>query len=165
MSSKINAGEKFKALLEALSGVGVDEYPDTGNDSGQIGASFAESLAKDTSGMLSDKIKKGNQAASVVMPPAPIEQWLVQVYPDDAGMLHFQAKSQEGIEPYVRQYIHVSDDVYAEVKAAYDLSNKRRKSFYSDSSKPYMPCTRSGQDEVNIPGYGIITVEALFPSN
>ncbi len=152
---------KFEELLAQLESAGVVPMAEElANVAVADGPSFASQLSIKPD--LLEKIKSGNSLAKITMPMVPIEKWLVQVYPDDAGHVHFQAKSQEGAFAYTRWYLKTTEEVYNAIKAAYESSSDRRKSFYAESSKQYMPCVRTGATTVDVPGYGPVEVPELF---
>jgi hypothetical protein len=105
------------------------------------------------------KILLGNQVASAVMGGGG--NWEVQVYPDEASVLHFQARRPNSDGAYTRWYLPVDEVIYEKVKAAYDAGSYR-KSFFHDSSKQYMICEKAEGAVVDIPGFGPLTIPQLF---
>lgn len=120
----------------------------------------------------SNSMLNENIAAISLMTPAKSDnEWLVQVYPDDAGMLHFQAKTS-GYNPhgaYTKWYQKFDSEVYKAVQEVYNLHMKddphySRNSFYYGSKKKYLICQKQGMN-ADIPGYGVLYVPALFGVN
>jgi hypothetical protein len=109
------------------------------------------------------KMKEQNAAALTMMNTTGVkpEDWLVQVYPDSGGLLHFQAKPRPTDSYYIRWYqLADSPEQYNAVVDAYK-GGLYRKSFFNDSEKMYMVCSREGT-AVNIPGYGTIDLPDFF---
>lgn len=108
------------------------------------------------------KVKQENAANMVLMPISKVEDWLVQVYPDDDCVLHFQAKSSAQAQTYTRWYKIVDAELYKQITAIYLKADAyKRPSFYG-SDKQYLVCSRVDDKTVAIPGYGNMELPELF---
>lgn len=111
------------------------------------------------------KITEVNAAAIALMTggvDVPYDKWLVQVYPDESHVIHFQAKLGSS-QYYVRWYEVVSPEKWKELSDVYHSSSASlmRGSFYG-SGKKYLICSRIGDSLVDIPGFGTMEVPGLF---
>ena len=170
--------DKFKELMEQFEAAGVELKKEVSAQKEMVPSTFITALGetvdadgkkKSLSQVVSEnpseleKVKEINAASKIIMPPVPFEEWLVQVYPDDGQVLHFQAKSAEYVPYYQRWYEKVDGDVYDAVKAVYDAAqpSQFRFSMYG-SSKQYLICKRMGNTTVEVPGYGEFDLPDLF---
>lgn len=109
---------------------------------------------------VNEVIKANKTVISLPNPNVPPLDWMVQCVPDDAGVIHFQAKVSNLVPYYMKWYEKVTPELYEQVQIAYAGSNKRG-SFYG-SSKQYMICKRVSDTEVEVPGVGKFEVPELF---
>lgn len=164
--------EKFDELMQVMKSTPkppTDSFDKKLSKLINLSTAYGATLTKSVGPHLSfQSITSANAQALIVMPSAKPEDWLVQVFPDVDGYIHFQAKSGTHTPggAYTRWYVQASSKaVYDSIAAAYGAEGAtQRKSFFVDSEKPYLVCKRVNEVTVDIPGYGEFQVPELFGS-